>query len=70
MSILEAYRALISAGFSPKRTVEFHFYSAEVRTVSSPTEANLKIGFLFTRKEVYSVPKLSLGITNRKAQMF
>lgn len=30
MSILEAYRGLISAGFLPKRTVEFHFYSAEV----------------------------------------
>ncbi|THH09068.1 hypothetical protein EW145_g2281 [Phellinidium pouzarii] len=29
MSILEAYRGLISAGFQPKRTVEFHFYSAE-----------------------------------------
>ncbi|PAV20734.1 peptidase [Pyrrhoderma noxium] len=29
MSILEAYRGLIEAGFSPKRTVEFHFYSAE-----------------------------------------
>ena len=31
MSILEAYRGLIEAGFSPERTVEFHFYSAEVR---------------------------------------
>jgi len=29
MSILEAYRGLISAGFQPKRTVEFHWYSAE-----------------------------------------
>ncbi|KAI5120508.1 hypothetical protein M0805_000093 [Coniferiporia weirii] len=28
-TILEAYRGLISAGFLPKRTVEFHFYSAE-----------------------------------------
>lgn len=30
MTIFEAYRGLISAGFLPKRTVEFHFYSAEV----------------------------------------
>jgi len=29
MSILEAYRGLISAGFKPQRTVEFHWYSAE-----------------------------------------
>ena len=29
-SILEAYRALIAAGFQPERTVEFHWYSAEV----------------------------------------
>ncbi|KAH8113382.1 Zn-dependent exopeptidase [Phellopilus nigrolimitatus] len=29
MSILEAYRGLILAGFAPKHTVEFHFYSAE-----------------------------------------
>ncbi|KAI9067560.1 peptidase [Trametes sanguinea] len=29
MSILEAYRALVSAGFQPERTVEFHWYSAE-----------------------------------------
>ena len=31
MTIFEAYRGLISAGFLPKRTVEFHFYSAEVK---------------------------------------
>ena len=31
MSILEAYRALIAAGFRPERTVEFHWYSAEAR---------------------------------------
>lgn len=30
MSILEAYRGLISAGFVPRRTVEFHWYAAEV----------------------------------------
>ncbi|KAI0331675.1 peptidase [Cubamyces sp. BRFM 1775] len=29
MSILEAYRALVVAGFRPERTVEFHWYSAE-----------------------------------------
>jgi len=29
MSILEAYRGLISAGFQPSRNVEFHWYSAE-----------------------------------------
>ncbi|KLO12837.1 peptidase [Schizopora paradoxa] len=29
MSILEAYRGLISAGFVPRRTVEFHWYAAE-----------------------------------------
>ncbi|TBU32124.1 peptidase [Dichomitus squalens] len=28
-SILEAYRALVAAGFQPERTVEFHWYSAE-----------------------------------------
>ena len=31
MSILEAYRALIAAGWQPERAVEFHWYSAEVR---------------------------------------
>lgn len=30
VTILEAYRGLISAGFQPKKTVEFHWYSAEV----------------------------------------
>lgn len=30
MSILEAYRALIASGFRPERSVEFHWYSAEV----------------------------------------
>ncbi|KAF8520108.1 peptidase [Gautieria morchelliformis] len=29
VTILEAYRALISAGFQPNKTVEFHWYSAE-----------------------------------------
>ncbi|KAI0370284.1 peptidase [Pilatotrama ljubarskyi] len=29
MSILEAYRALVAAGFHPERAVEFHWYSAE-----------------------------------------
>ncbi|KAF8528894.1 peptidase [Hysterangium stoloniferum] len=29
VTILEAYRALLSAGFRPNRTVEFHWYSAE-----------------------------------------
>ncbi len=27
---MEAYRGLIAAGFQPDRTVEFHWYSAEV----------------------------------------
>ena len=30
MSILEAFRGLITAGFQPQRAVEFHWYSAEV----------------------------------------
>ncbi|KAF9535087.1 peptidase [Crepidotus variabilis] len=29
VSILEAYRALLAADFKPKRTIEFHWYSAE-----------------------------------------
>ncbi|KAH9853778.1 peptidase [Lenzites betulinus] len=29
MSILEAYRGLVAAGFQPERAVEFHWYSAE-----------------------------------------
>ncbi|KAL1946540.1 hypothetical protein VTO73DRAFT_14644 [Trametes versicolor] len=29
MSILEAYRGLVAAGFRPERAVEFHWYSAE-----------------------------------------
>lgn len=33
VTILEAYRGLIAADFHPVRTVEFHWYSAEV----SPT---------------------------------
>lgn len=31
VTILEAYRALLESGFKPNRTVEFHWYSAEVR---------------------------------------
>ncbi|KAG5636513.1 hypothetical protein H0H81_007772 [Sphagnurus paluster] len=30
VTILESYRALIAADFHPQRTVEFHWYSAEV----------------------------------------
>lgn len=29
VTILEAYRALIASEFTPNRTVEFHWYSAE-----------------------------------------
>lgn len=31
VTILEAYRALIAADFHPVRTIEFHWYSAEVK---------------------------------------
>lgn len=31
VTILESYRALISSNFRPERSVEFHWYSAEVR---------------------------------------
>jgi leucyl aminopeptidase len=31
MTILEAYRALIAAGFRPVHNVEFQWYSAEVK---------------------------------------
>jgi leucyl aminopeptidase len=31
VSILESYRALLAADFRPAKTVEFHWYSAEVR---------------------------------------
>lgn len=30
MAILETLRVLVAAGFRPKRTVEFHWYAAEV----------------------------------------
>lgn len=33
MTILESYRALLSAGFRPERSVEFHWYAAEVRQI-------------------------------------
>lgn len=33
VTILESYRALIAADFRPVRTIEFHWYSAEVRPV-------------------------------------
>ena len=33
VTILEAYRALLEADFRPNRTVEFHWYSAEVRSI-------------------------------------
>ena len=40
VNILEAYRALIAAGFQPERTVEFHWYSGEVcRTRFLPRSA-------------------------------
>ena len=42
MSILEAYRALIAAGFHPERAVEFHWYSAEVRPSSVAQKLNLQ----------------------------
>ena len=35
MGILEAYRALLAADFRPKRTIEFHWYAAEVPTAVS-----------------------------------
>ncbi|CDO74057.1 hypothetical protein BN946_scf185043.g107 [Trametes cinnabarina] len=38
MSILEAYRALVSAGFQPERAVEFHWYSAEVLVCTGGVE--------------------------------
>jgi Zn-dependent M28 family amino/carboxypeptidase len=34
VTILEAYRALISADFRPERAIEFHWYSAEVIVVN------------------------------------
>ncbi|KAG8935152.1 Leucine aminopeptidase 1 [Tulasnella sp. 418] len=34
VTILESYRALIAAGFTPKETVEFHWYSAEEGKIS------------------------------------
>jgi len=33
VTILEAYRALLESDFRPNRTVEFHWYSAEVRPI-------------------------------------
>ncbi len=33
VTILESYRALLAADFHPVRTVEFHWYSAEVRAL-------------------------------------
>lgn len=33
VTILESYRALLSAGFRPERSVEFHWYAAEVRQI-------------------------------------
>lgn len=34
VTILEAYRALLASDFTPNRTVEFHWYSAEVCPLS------------------------------------
>jgi hypothetical protein len=34
VTILEAYRALITSDFRPERTVEFHWYSAEVMGIA------------------------------------
>lgn len=33
VTILESYRALLASDFHPIRTVEFHWYSAEVRAL-------------------------------------
>lgn len=33
VTILESYRALLAADFHPVRTIEFHWYSAEVRAL-------------------------------------
>lgn len=61
VTILEAYRALIAADFHPERTVEFHWYSAEVNFRHLlPLVHNL---FNVFRKVDFLVPRQSLAIT-------
>jgi len=33
VTILESYRAILDADYHPIRTIEFHWYSAEVRSL-------------------------------------
>ena len=56
VTILEAYRALLESDFKPNRTVEFHWYSAEVRLQLSSSGVELKGLF---RRAVFWVPKPS-----------
>ena len=47
MTVLESYRALLSADFRPERAVEFHWYAAEVRQFYvPPCSYFLNFGFL------------------------
>jgi len=41
VTILEAYRALITSDFRPVEHIEFHWYSAEVSSLCSATVLNL-----------------------------
>ncbi len=50
MVILQAYRGLIAAGFHPERSVEFHWYSAEVRSASKSLLVITQFRFAY-RKE-------------------
>ena len=61
VTILEAYRALIAADFHPERTLEFHWYSAEViRRPSGRYVLTLSI----PRRVDFLDHKLSLRIMN------
>lgn len=40
VTILESYRALVAADYHPVRTIEFHWYSAEVGPLYTRTSSN------------------------------
>lgn len=61
VTILEAYRGLISADFQPLRTVEFHWYSAEVRP--SSWHSFLVLGHL----SIYLSPSQEGGLLGSQA---
>jgi len=66
VTILEAYRVLLSVGFEPVNDIEFHWYDVDF---GKRKDLTLWPG-IRRRKEVSSAPKLLHRNTRPKASLF